>query len=77
MEYKLASSYGANWHESHQETLEKSVSELIAQGFEPFGGVAVDRHGCLYQAMIKRGPTNYERASADWLRSQGVVFKDD
>ena len=31
-----------------------SIERLIAEGFKPVGGVAVDSNGVLYQAMMKK-----------------------
>jgi hypothetical protein len=35
------------------EDLERSVHEMISEGFRPIGGVAVDKNRDLLQALIK------------------------
>lgn len=57
MEYKVV--YNMN-----NGTLQKWVEEMIQEGWEVQGGVAVDEKGLLYQALIKKTPAKTTRTGA-------------
>lgn len=40
-------------HNDYWNYIRTEVNELMARGWEPLGGVAVDSDGC-YQAMVRR-----------------------
>lgn len=53
MQYTIVGGSGFNILEGLS-ALEESVSELIKEGWEPIGGIAVKDSGLVFQAMIKR-----------------------